>query len=104
LSYVSVEISDTAFRLSTGGSVYTEGVGSDSYSESKFQLESGGFREGHSQDFVDWLEEFRSARGTLAVEDLSDDSDLDLAEDVPSDGWDRLARYWDKRGEGEFGY
>lgn len=103
LSYVSVEVSSDAFRLSMGGSVHTPGVGSDSYSETNFEVEAGGYREGTTEDFEGWLEVFRTTAGSYSFEDLGDD-DVDLSEEVPSDGWDRLAAYWDSDGGDEYGY
>ena len=103
LSYVSVEISDDAFRLSTGGSVYSPDVGSDSYSETGFEVETGGYREGTTEAFKEWLEMFRATHGSYSIEDIGDD-DIDLTEEAPADGWDRLAAYWDSYGGDEYGY
>ena len=96
LSYVSVELDGQSFRLSTGGSVYSADVGSDSFSETAFEIETGGFREGSTQDFSDWLDVFVSARGTIEIQG---DDDADLTEPAPKDGWDRLERYWESNGE-----
>lgn len=103
LSYVSMEISGDAFRLSTGGSVYSPDVGSDSYSETKFEVETGGYREGATEDFADWLDVFCTTVGPYSIDDIGDD-DIDLTEGAPADGWDRLAVYWDSNGGNEFGY
>lgn len=103
LSYVSVEICDDAFRLSTGGSVYSLDVGSDSYSETSFEVETGDYREGTTEAFEEWMEMFRATHGSYSFEDVGDD-DIDLTEAAPTDGWDRLAAYWDARGGGEYGY
>lgn len=101
LSYVSVELDDQAFRLSTGGSVSSPDVGSDSYSSTTVEIELGGFREGTTQDFEDWLDQFVSAGGVIEIQG---DSDLDLTEGVPDDGWNRLDRYWESRWEDDDGY
>lgn len=104
LSYVSVEIDDGVFRLSTGGHVYSPDVGGDSYSETYFHLETGGFREGTSEGFENWLESFGSAAGTYAIEEIACD-EIDLTEEARLDGWDRLEAYWESHGgEDEFGY
>ena len=102
-SYVSVEISGDAFRLSTGGSVYSPGVGSDSYSEIRFEIETGGYREGTTEAFAEWLDMFRATHGSYSIENFGDD-DIDLTEEAPADGWDRLAAYWDSHGGDEYGY
>lgn len=103
LSYVSVELSEDAFRLSTGGSIYTPDIGSDSYSETNFEVESGGYREGTTEDFSQWLSVFRAMDGGISIDDMSE-ADIDLTQEVPDDGWGRLAAYWEWNGEGEFGY
>jgi len=101
LSYVSVEIREDSFRLSTGGSVYSPGIGSDSYSETNFEAETGGFRQGATEAFEEWLDMFRAIDGWYSFDDITDYV-IDLTEEVPADGWDRLAAYWDSQG-GKFG-
>ena len=101
LSYVSIELDDQAFRLSIGGSVHSPDVGSDSYSRTTIEIERGGFREGATQDFKDWLDQFVSAVGVIEIQG---DSDTDLTESAPDDGWDRLDRYWETRWEHDDGY
>lgn len=101
LSYVSVELNDQSFRLSTGGSVYSPDGGSDSYSSASFEIELGGFREGTTQDFEEWLDQFVSASGVIEIQG---DWDTDLTESAPDDGWDRLNRYWESRWDGDDGY
>src|SRR5687767_3219182 len=54
-SYVSMELSDCDFRLTIGGSVYSPGIGSDSYSQIVLEMEIGGFRRGTTQDFEQWV-------------------------------------------------
>jgi hypothetical protein len=96
LSYVSVELDGQSFRLSIGGSVYSPDVGSDSYSNTTFQVELGGFRDGTTQDFEEWLDAFVSVGGAIEIQG---DSDTDLTEPAPEDGWDRLDKYWEQRWE-----
>lgn len=101
LSYVSVELDGQSFRLSTGGSVYSPDVGSDSFSETLIEIETGGFREGSTDDFSLWLEAFVSAGGIIEVEG---DDDISLTEPAPDDGWDRLEKYWESHGEDTDGW
>ena len=101
LSYVSVELNGQAFRLSSGGSAHSPDVGSDSYSSTTVEIELGGFREGTTQDFEEWLDQFVSADGVIEIEG---DCATDLNESAPDDGWDRLDRYWESRWEGDDGY
>jgi hypothetical protein len=101
LSYVSVELDGQAFRLSMGGSEYSPDVGSDSFSKTVFQIETGGFREGSTEDFSEWLDSFASAGGYIAIQG---DDDADLTETAPEDGWDRLAQYWASHGEDADGW
>ncbi len=99
LSYVSVELSSEVFRLSTGGSVYSPEVGSDSYSSATFEIETGGFREGTTEDFREWLDQFDAAEGVIEVHG---DWDADLTESAPDDGWSRLAAYWERRRQDDY--
>lgn len=101
LSYVSVELDGEAFRLSMGGSEYSPDVGSDSFSETVFEIETGGFREGSTEDFNEWLDTFVSASGYIAIQG---DDDADLTEPAQKDGWDRLAQYWESQGEDADGW
>lgn len=103
LSYISVEITDSVFQLSIGGSIYSPGIGSDSYSETNLYMETGGFREGTVQDFEHWLIAFFASDGSYSFEE-TDDDDVDLTEEVPGDGWDRLAAYWEVQGGDEYSY
>lgn len=96
LAYVSIELTSDSFRLSRGGSIYSSDVGSDSYSETTFEVESGGFRDGTTDDFREWLDAFVCASGEIKVE--GDDLE-DLSEWAPEDGWERLAEYWAVRWE-----
>jgi hypothetical protein len=103
LSYISVEITDNVFQLFIGGSIYSPGIGSDSYSETNLYMETGGFRLGTTQDFEDWLCAFCTSVGSYSFEETDDDN-VDLTEEVPGDGWDRLAAYWESQGWNEYGY
>ncbi len=100
-SYINVEIGGSAFRLATGESVYSPDVGSDNHSETNLEMEIGGFRDGTTQDFEEWLDKFSflASDGSYSFEG-EDNLDLDLTEEVPADGWDRLAAYWDSQGGG----
>jgi len=101
LAYVSVELDGHSFRLSTGGAVYSPDVGGDSFSETVFEIETGGFREGSTSAFSDWLDAFVSASGTIEIQG---DDDADLTEPAPGDGWDRLERYWESNVEDTDGW
>lgn len=96
LAYVSVELDGQFFRLSSGGSVYSPYVGSDSFSETMFEIEAGGFREGSTSSFNDWLDAFVSAAGSIEIEG---DIDFELTEPEANDGWSRLEKYWEFNGE-----
>lgn len=101
LSYVSVELDGQSFRLSTGGSVYSPDVGSDSFSETTFEIETGGLRDGSTEAFIDWLDAFVSADGLIEIQG---DDDTDLTELAPDDGWDRLATYWESHWDDSDGW
>lgn len=96
LAFVSVELDSQFFRLSSGGSVYSPDVGSDSFSETRLEIETGGFRDGSTSDFNDWLDAFVSAAGSIEIEG---DIDFELTEPAADDGWGRLEKYWELNGE-----
>ena len=96
LSYVSVELDEQSFRLATGGSVFSPDVGGDSFSETSFEIETGGFRDGSTEAFNEWLHAFASAGATIEIQG---DDDADLTEPAPDDGWERLENYWGSQGE-----
>ena len=76
--------------------MYSPDVGSDSYSETVFEIEIGGFRANSTEAFSEWLDAFVSASGTIEIDG---DDDTDLTEPAAEDGWDRLVGYWESHGE-----
>lgn len=59
LFYRSLELFESSFDLSSGGVMYTPGVGSDSYTSFSFQVETGGFRSDATiVELEDWVNEF----------------------------------------------
>lgn len=99
--YVSVELNDQAFRLSTGGSSFSSDFGSNRFSSTTFEIEIGGFRAGTTQDSAEWLDQFVSAVGTM---EIHGDGEADLTEIAPVDGWERLDRYWEHCWDDDDGY
>lgn len=55
LKYYDISVFEEEIALSDGGSVYTQGVGSDSYSNECFYMQTGGFIEGSDLDIYDWI-------------------------------------------------
>lgn len=54
--YFELRVSEDEFELADGGSVYTEGVGSDSYSTICFYMQPGGYNEGSKNSILNWIE------------------------------------------------
>ncbi len=93
LSYRGIFISEESFRLQSGGSIYTPGVGSDSYSADDIEMEIGGFRSNVDFFLVSgWLESCRellNMSAEVSFEDLGDD-DVDWDVEDSEDYWDKL--------------
>lgn len=84
-------ISESEFRLETGGNAYSPEVGSDSYSNIVFEMETSGFRRGSADSFevIGWLNQFDEVLNLgvrIEIDYLGDDDDVDWsAEDVEED-------------------
>lgn len=93
LSYRGIFISEESFRLQSGGSIYTPGVGSDSYSDDDIEMEIGGFRSNMNFFLVSaWLNSCRellNMSAEISFEDLGDD-DVEWDVEDSEDYWDKL--------------
>lgn len=99
MTYRDIFISESVFWMNTGGSVYTPGVGSDSYSSTVFHVETGGYRAG--TDFYEvstWADSFRELLNMTRKVEFED-----LDEDAGQIDWDDEGSetYWDEITEGE---
>lgn len=47
-TYCELFISDSELRLSSGGNAYDPAVGSDNYGQTVFEMETSGFKDGHT--------------------------------------------------------
>jgi len=79
-------ISESEFRLETGGNTYDPEVGSDSYGDTIFEMETSGFRRGSADSFevVGWLNQFDellNLGGQIEIDYLGDDEDVDWSND-----------------------
>lgn len=74
-NYHNIELSETRFALSSGGNTYAPEVGSDSFSETLFECESTGFRDGSLDpwELGSWL--------LSALDLLNSDGELEIHED-----------------------
>ena len=93
--YQSIDLSDTSFELSSGGSEYTPGVGSDTYTSFSFNVEVGGFRdETEVTEVEDWIAGFIESlcdeNQDFDVDDQDEGSVLEWDEKTPEDDWDQL--------------
>ena len=90
--YQDIYVGDSFFYLSSGGSIYTPGAGSDHHSQRAFEVELSGYRSGG--DIEDWANRFRETLSLwpdieISFEELDDDNvewDTEPAEDY----WDKL--------------
>ena len=83
LDYSCLEISSDTIALSTGGSVYNEGVGSDSFSD-LFYSTSESSKHDIELEIYNWIDVFNSylidVDGKLSIEDEADFIDEDFYE------------------------
>jgi len=76
MQYIDFTISESRFKISKGWSVYDQAVGSDSYSEPEWVIESGGYRNTELEIFN--LEENITEYLNLGAEILvNDESEID---------------------------
>lgn len=94
-TYCELFISESEFRLSNGGNTYDPGVGSDSYSQTIFEMETSGFREGSGDDYevTGWfnsINELLTMESSIDIEYLGDDEAVDWSEEGSEDFWEDL--------------
>jgi hypothetical protein len=90
LVFMDVYVGECSFKLSKGGSDYSPESGSDSFSDTYFEVRLGGFRQGSSYLFEQWLGLLDRASGNWIVEG-DGDGEMGLLDYKPSDGWALLA-------------
>jgi hypothetical protein len=88
-------ISESEFRLSSGGNTYDPAVGSDSYSTTAFELETSGFREGNSEsdETVGWFNQFDELLGleaAIEIEYNGDDEQVNWSDEGNVSFWNEL--------------
>ena len=76
MRYIDFRISESAFKISKGGSVYDKSVGSDNISEPGWLVEVGGHRDTQCElyDIEDSIKEYLNLGAKITV---SDESDID---------------------------
>lgn len=93
LSYRGIFINEESFRLQSGGSIYTPGVGSDSYSDDALEINIGGYRSNVDYSLVSgWIDSCRellNMSAKVSFEDLGDDV-VDWDVEGSEDYWDKL--------------
>lgn len=90
-----LEISDSRSSISTGGNVYDPGVGSDSFSNTLFECESSGFRDGAIDAFEigSWqaaAQELLNCGATLSFENYCEEAEIGWDSTFESDPWEEL--------------
>lgn len=73
MRYIDFRISEDAFEISIGGSVYDKAVGSDSFSEPGWMVEAGGYRNSECElyDLEDSIVEYLNLGAEVSVSDES---------------------------------
>ncbi len=94
-SFCEFYISESEFRLTSGGNTYDPGIGSDSYSSTIFELETSGYRDGDSESYevTGWfnqVQELLNMEAEIEFEDNGDDSEIDWNADPNGNGWEKL--------------
>jgi hypothetical protein len=74
MRYIDFRISDSAFEISKGGSVYDKSVGGDSFSEPGWVVEVGGYRSAECElyDLEDSIAEYLNLGAEITVSDESE--------------------------------
>lgn len=74
MRYIDFSISESAFEISKGGSVYDKAVGSDSFSEPGWVVEVGGYRSAECalSDLEDSIAEYLTLGAEISVSDESE--------------------------------
>jgi hypothetical protein len=76
MRYITFRISEAAFEISMGGSVYDKAVGSDSFSDPGWVVEAGGYRETECE--IRGLEELVTEYLNLGAKiTVSDESEIE---------------------------
>jgi hypothetical protein len=75
MRYITFRISESAFEISMGGSVYDKAVGSDSFSDPGWVVEAGGYRETECElhGLEDLITEYLNLGAKITVSDESED-------------------------------
>jgi hypothetical protein len=102
MTYCSVDLDETTFELSTGGSVYTEGVGSDSFGETQLMVETTGYRDAREFGIAEWLVGFKQRLHDAEISvDLDDGCEIDWTAEPDESAWERA---WKRYAEEEPNY
>ena len=74
MRYIDFRISESAFEISKGGSVYDKAVGGDSFSEPGWVVEAGGYRSAECDlyDLENSIAEYLNLGAEISVSDESE--------------------------------
>jgi hypothetical protein len=102
MNYHSVDLDDTTFALSTGGSVYDPSVGSDSYSEEVLMVEATGYRDVKDMAIVEWLMGFKERVVDADIRvDLDEACEVDWTTEPDESAWERAAKLYAEEESGD---
>ena len=98
MNYQSISLDESSLSLSTGGSVYTPGAGSDTFGEDLLLAEVSGYRRNGSMSFREWIVDFKSRiesdEVTLSLN--SGECDVDWSQEPDEAAWERAAKQYNQ--------
>jgi hypothetical protein len=106
MRYQSITLDEASFSLSSGGSVYTPGAGSDTFSEDLLLAEVGGYRRDGTISPRGWIVGFEGLidSGELTIELSSGECDVDWGLEADESAWERAAKKYNEDGRSEDDY
>jgi hypothetical protein len=106
MRYQSITLDGTCFSVSFGGSVYTPGAGSDTFSEDVLDAEVGGYRRNGTISTRAWTIEFegRIQNSELDISPIDEDCDVDWNLEIDESAWERAAKKYGAENEPQDDY
>jgi hypothetical protein len=95
MTYLGFYVGNSSFRLQTGGSVYTPGVGGDNFCDTVFEVGPSGFRQSDGwMALSGWIASFREhcrdREWNLGFDWIGDEAAIEWDEEFDVHHWRRL--------------
>lgn len=96
MSYQGINLDGSSLCLSSGGSMYTPGAGSDTVGEDLLLAEVGGHRSGGSLSPREWIAGFKSRveSDELTINLTTGECDVDWEQKPDESAWERAAKQY----------